>query len=152
MRRADLLLPEKCSAKCRTVRNSSNPAKCAYMSLHTCMANKHIDMSHCGYCGRDTRCGLSLEKGSTKGSIIPASNCPLYTKFNIGAAQKSGVTCSNRPIECPLCTNSKVFVWKYGMEAHYQELHPTYACPEEFKVEATEIEGLKRLPPSHGGL
>ena len=87
----------------------------------------------------EERCGLCLWLASmcpiyvTKGRgqqgryavDFTKSSCPNMVHFSYKNATESmeKSPCSNVPIICPLCAPGSPVVWKYSLEAHFQERH-----------------------------
>ena len=80
----------------------------------------------CGFCGRhNTRCYSYIDRGSTKHLVKPVSNCPYFYKFQVSSIinpRCRGPVCTNIPVLCPGCRDI-TYVWKYGMQDHWQECH-----------------------------
>ena len=84
-------------------------------------------MHLCGFCGA-IGCNLDLVRTSGKGknSTFKASSDFSYCKaFSLKSASKMSKNspCTNRPIECTICTRKNKVNWSYDILIHYKTSH-----------------------------
>ena len=115
----------------------------------------------CGLCGGSgDACAVYIAKG--KGSQgahyvdILKSCCKNgnVVKLSLGAREKSTMTSpsTNVPVACPLCPSPAHAVWKYNLQQHISEVHPTAGSDDykllyainPFKVSALKVLWLKK--------
>lgn len=78
----------------------------------------------CGFCGESSstngKCTVSIAAGGKA-----ASTCPDTYRFAIAPASKISKQkpCTNVPIRCAFCVETH---WKYNMENHLRERHPSW--------------------------
>ncbi len=107
----------------------------------------------CGRCLRPSSiCRIFLSKGaggSYKLNLNRSSGCgnPGYVfRYSVAATSTSTSPCSNVPVICPLCTDTKHLpaVWKYNLRYHISAHHPS-ALLSRYKHlwELTEFETKK---------
>ena len=98
----------------------------------------------CGFCGRDCCSSSLVFTGNKKHGVKTTkavSNCPYFIDFHKKPTTFSiRNPCTNYIVECILC---KVFVWKYNLSNHYDDIHPEMTDKPE--VEVKEKEGLLKL-------
>jgi hypothetical protein len=96
----------------------------------------------CGFCGGSgDACAVYIAKG--KGSQgahyvdILKSHCKNgnVVKLSLGAGEKSTMSSpsTNVPVACPLCPSNAPAVWKYNLQQHISEVHPT-ASSDDYKL------------------
>lgn len=83
----------------------------------------------CGFClsfGGACKIVLRRGRGADKADVIDKdkSRCPNIRKLQLRTAEEftSNNPCTNRPLPCPVC---EATVWKYNLEQHLDQHHPT---------------------------
>ena len=106
----------------------------------------HVGSAVCGWCGGTCTCNTFLERSHRKQGIWfykPKSTCsyfwPLRSIPNQSTAKKP---CTNYVVHCDVCTEC---VWKYHLEDHYKERHPTHEVPVDKIPGEEEIERVKTM-------
>ena len=111
----------------------------------------------CGLCLRPAPlCKIFLKKmkGQTSNLAIDmkASSCPNLVKFSIAVAAECSDSspCTNRPIICPYCGDSKSTpaVWSYNFKSHLLRKHPSVSSEDHKDISALtklESEGMRRI-------
>ena len=109
----------------------------------------------CGFCLQSgSACVFYLRKGKGSGSgpqvDLTRSRCPNLVKFSYQSASTStdSAPCSNVPISCPLCPTNDPAIWRYDMQIHFRNHHPTVPWEmyeAKFKIPDTEMAGMELL-------
>ena len=100
-----------------------------YVAKH--ILSGKVSADFCGFCGTycNSSLGLQLTSGSkSNGTYKAQSNCTYRKGFSMACCLKLSANnpCSNRPVECDLCENTKV--WSYGLNMHHSIKHQGLNC------------------------
>jgi hypothetical protein len=63
------------------------------------------------------------------------SGCPVKVSYSYNTAfqSKESSPCSNVPMLCPLCPKQAPAIWRYNLEQHFIEYHPSAMKIEEYR-------------------
>ena len=105
---------------------------------------KDVKSDACGWCGLS--CYTSLDETSKKKGqkyYKPKSKC-LYFWPSPATPMEStkNKPCTNYTRHCPVCTEG---VWRYHMEDHFGERHPSHEIPPGLLPSEEEVERVKSM-------
>lgn len=100
--------------------------------MHDLTLDRNI--ARCGFCGSlETTCVFRFRSGKRGAKHIDlkkSSGCRVFcregiTSFRYATAAQflPNSPCSNVPIYCPRCEDTKPLVWKYSLQAHLKRVH-----------------------------
>ncbi|KAF6745748.1 hypothetical protein DFP72DRAFT_823825 [Ephemerocybe angulata] len=103
------------------------PSKCKYFVVkgRGAKANLRIDSERSGGCGRSVNFVYGIAALSTRTS-----------------------PCSNVPLRCPLCSKAEPAVWRYNLELHFIDCHPTASTAEYsalWTISSDEMAAMRKI-------
>ena len=91
--------------------------------------NSHLG-GFCGLVGSPVSMVITSGKGKNA-TFGPKSVCSYFYQFSLKPASvsKPSAPCTNRPVECNSCINSKFHFWSHNIASHYSESNPLLDPP-----------------------
>ncbi|KAG9090473.1 hypothetical protein FS749_000513 [Ceratobasidium sp. UAMH 11750] len=112
-------------------------------------ANKSVEWSPCGFCGRHGTCNTWVERQHKAAKALRiVSDCPFRDTFSYSPTPRSSKSnpCTNRPVQCPACPPASGYIWSYNLQDHVRIIHYSRALPD------TAIKYIQDCKPSEDEL
>jgi hypothetical protein len=151
---------ERRCPRCPTLRlpKSRQSELVSHMGMHILHDNALKNVPNpCGFClAPGSLCSVRLKKGQGRnvGMQIDLKNSRCQhnnqVRLSLKAFSKStsASPCTNVPITCPLCPTASDAVWKYNLESHLRNIHPTANISEYqvlYEISKSEFVALKNV-------